>query len=52
MTVKKDQNSNLALDSKIFIKSIHKNKYQMPDIEMLIDSISQHMKNTQNGQYA
>ena len=33
-------------------KSIHKNKYRIPSTEMLIDSISQHLKNTQNGQQA
>ena len=29
------------MDSKVLNKSIHKNKYQMPNIETLIDSISQ-----------
>ena len=52
ITVKIDQAINLALDSKVLKKSIHKNKYQMPDIEMLIDSISQHLTNTQKGQQA
>ena len=51
-TIKKDQSLKLALDSKILKKAIHKNKYQMPNIDMLIDTISQHLTNTQNGQQA
>ena len=50
ITVKKDQSIKLELDSKVLIKAIHKNKYQMPNIDKIIDSISQHFKNTQNGQ--
>ena len=52
ITVKKDQSIKLALDSKVLNKAIHKNKYQMPIIEMLIDTISQHLTNTKNGQQA
>ena len=52
ITVKKDQSIKLALDSKVLNKAIHKNKYQMPNIDMLIDLISQHLNNTQNGQQA
>ena len=52
ITVKKDQSIKLALDSKVLNKAIHKNKYEMPNIEMLIDTISQHLTNTQNGQQA
>ena len=52
ITVKKDQSIKLALDSKLQNKAIHKIKYQMPNIEMLIDTISQHLTNTQNGQQA
>ena len=52
ITVKKDQSIKLALDSKVLNKAIHKNKYQMPNIEMLIDTISQHLTNTQNCQQA
>ena len=33
ITVKKDQSKKLAMDSKQIIKSIHKSKYQMPNIE-------------------
>ena len=43
VTVKKDQSIKLALDSKVLNKSIHKNKYQMPNIDTLIESISQQM---------
>ena len=50
ITVKKDQSIKLALDSKVLNKAIHKNKYQMPNIDMLTDTISQHLTNTQNGQ--
>ena len=39
ITVKKDQSIKLALDSKVLNKAIHKNKYQMLNIEMLIDTI-------------
>ena len=52
ITVKKDQSIKLALDSKVLNKAIHKIKYQMPNIDMLIDTISQHLTNTQNGQQA
>ena len=41
ITVKRDQTIKLALDSKVLNKSMHKNKYQMPNIETLMDSISQ-----------
>ena len=48
----KDHSIKLPLDSKVLNKSIHKNKHQMANIEMLIDSISQHLTNTQNNQQA
>ena len=41
VTVKKDQTIKLALDSKVLNKAVHKNKYQMPKIDTLIESISQ-----------
>ena len=44
ITVKKDKSIKLALDSKILNKAIHKNKYQMPNIEALTDSISQNIR--------
>ena len=49
ITVKKDKSVKLALDSKVLNKAIHKNKYQMPNIDSLIDSISQHINNSNNG---
>ena len=52
ITVKKGQSIKLALDSKVLNKAIHKNRYQMPNTDMLIDTISQHLTNTQNGQQA
>ena len=50
ITVIKDQPIKLALDSKVLNKVIHKDQYQMPNIDMLIDTISQHITNTQFGQ--
>ena len=41
ITVKTDQSIKIALDSKILNKGIHKNKYQMPNIDSLIQTISQ-----------
>ena len=39
ITVKRDKTVKLALDSKILNKSIHKNKYQMPNIDNFTDTI-------------
>ena len=50
--LRKDQSIKLALDSKLLNKAIHKDKYQMPNINMLIDTIAPHHTNTQNGQQA
>ena len=41
LTVKKDKSIKIALDSIILNKAIHKNKYQMPNIDSLIQTISQ-----------
>ena len=41
ITVKKDGSIKLAMDSKQINKSIHKNKYQMPNIDVLLDNIAQ-----------
>ena len=49
VTVKKDKCVKLALDSKDLSKAIHKNKYQMPNIDSLIDSIQQHINNSNQG---
>ena len=43
ITVKRDKTVKLALDSKILNKSIHKNEYQMPNIDNLIDTIQQNL---------
>ena len=49
-TVKKDKSVKLALDLKILNKAIHKNKYQMPNIDSLIDAISQHINDSKHGE--
>ena len=49
MTVKKDQSVKIALDSIVLNKAIHKNKYQMPNKDSLIDSISQHINDSNYG---
>ena len=41
ITVKKDKSIKLALDSKTINKAIHKNKYQMHNIDCLMDNIAQ-----------
>ena len=50
ITVKKDKSVKLALNLKILNKAIHKNKYQMPNIDSLIDSISQHINDSNHGE--
>ena len=44
ITVKKDQTVKIALDSKKTNKFIHKNKYHMPNIDLLLDNIAQTIK--------
>ena len=46
ITVKRDKTVKLALDSKFLNKFIHKNKYQMPNIDNLIDTIQQSLNTT------
>ena len=41
ITVKKNQSKKLAMDSKQINKSIHKNKYQMPNFVVLLDNKAQ-----------
>ena len=41
ITVKKDGSVKLALESREFNKQVHKNKYQMPNIEELMDTVGQ-----------
>ena len=50
ITIKKDQTVKLALDSKKIKKFIHKNKYQMPNIELLLDNIAQVVKSDKSQQ--
>ena len=49
ITVKKDKSIKLALDSKVLNKTIHKNNYQMPNKDSIIDSISQHINYSNQG---
>ena len=41
ITVKKDQSIKLAMDSKQINKMIQKNKYQMPNSDVLLDNVAQ-----------
>ena len=41
ITVKKDGSVKLALESRELDKQVHKNKYQMPNFEELIDTVGQ-----------
>ena len=41
ITVKRDKSIKLAMDAKTINKAIHKNKYQMHNIDCLMDSIAQ-----------
>ena len=50
ISVKKDQTVKFALDSKKINKFIHKNKYQMPNIELLLDNIAQVVKSDKSKQ--
>ena len=51
ITVKKDKSVKLALDSKVLNKAIHKNKYKMPNIDSRIDSLSQHINDSNHGEH-
>ena len=46
ITVKRDKTVKLALDSKNLSKSIHKNKYEMSNIDNLIDTVQQNLNTT------
>ena len=41
ITVEKDRSVKLALESRELIKQAQKNKYQMPNIEQLMDIVGQ-----------
>ena len=45
ISIKRDQSTKKAVDSKILNKAIHKNIYQMPNIDPLIQTISQTLSN-------
>ena len=49
ITVKKNKSIKLALDSKVLNKAIHKNKYHLMNIYSLIDSFSQHINDSTQG---
>ena len=49
ITVKKDKSVKLAPESKVLNTAIHENKYQMQNIDSLIDSISQHTNDSNPG---
>ena len=44
-----DKSVKLALDSNVLNKAIHKNRYQLLNIGSLIDSISQHINDSNHG---
>ena len=48
ITAKKDQTTKLALDSKEVNNFFHRNKYQMPNIDLLLDNIAQVIKSNNN----
>ena len=50
ITVKKDQMVKLTLDSKKINKYIHKNKCQIPNIDLLLDNIAQVVKSDKSNQ--
>ena len=50
ITVKKDQTVKLSIDSRKIKKFIHKNKSQMPNIELLLEKIAQVVKSDKSKQ--
>ena len=48
-TVKKDGSVKLALESRELNKQVHKNKYQMPNIEELMDTVGQTISERKTG---
>ena len=41
ITVKKDESMKLALDAKSINRQLYKNKYQIPNVDELLDGVSQ-----------
>ena len=50
ITAKKDQTTKLALDSKEVNNFFHRNKFQMLNIDLLLDNIAQVIKSNNNEQ--
>ena len=48
--LKKDMSINLALESRELNKQVHKNKYQMPNIEELLDTVSKTISERKSGE--
>ena len=51
ITVKKDGSVEFALESRELNKQVHKNKYQMPNIEELMDTVGQTISERKTGMY-
>ena len=51
ITVKKDGSVKLALESSELNKQVHKNKYQMPNIEELMDTVGQTISEKKTGRH-
>ena len=49
ITVKKDGSVKLALESRELNKQVHKNKYQMPNIEEQMDRVWQTISKKKSG---
>ena len=49
ITVKKDNSIKLALDAKPINRQLYKNKYQMPNVDELIDGVSQIITSASEG---
>ena len=49
ITVKKDHSIKLAMDAKPINRQLFKNKYQMPNVDDLIDGVSQIVTENKNG---
>ena len=49
ITVKKDGSVKLALESRELNKQVHKNKYQTPNIEELMDTVEQTISEIKSG---
>ena len=47
--IKKDGSVKLALESRELNKQVHKNKYQMPNIEKLMDTVGQTISEKKQG---